>query len=385
MPGMYDLEGYGQMIADAGRMEAYDQALREAVRPDSVVVDIGTGTGIFAILAARYGARKVYAIEPSDAIEVAREIAGANGCADRIEFIQEMSTRVALPEPADLVISDMRGVLPLFELHLPSVVDARRRFLAPGGTLVPRQDVIRVAVVEAPESYRRCTVPWVENPFGLDMLAARRIVTNTWRKCRVKPDQLLTEPAPWATLNYLAVESPDVSGEVVFSAARAGTAHGLVLWFDTTLFGGVVFSNAPGQPELIYGSAFFPFSEPVELAAGDGVTVKLQAHLSGEDYLWSWDTGVYDGFGHRREKAGFRQSTFFGAPLSTARLQKMADSHVPSVGEEGNIDRFILELMDGRNGLGEIALRVSSRYPSRFPTGQKALSRVAELSLKYGV
>src|SRR5437870_11229737 len=76
---MYSVADYGIMIADRVRMEAYMQALRSAVRPGGVVVDIGTGTGIFALLACRFGARRVYAIEPNDAIQVAREIARANG------------------------------------------------------------------------------------------------------------------------------------------------------------------------------------------------------------------------------------------------------------------------------------------------------------------
>jgi protein arginine N-methyltransferase 1 len=87
---MYSIADYGAMIADHGRMDAFVRALGRAVKPGAVVVDIGTGTGIFALLACRFGARRVYAIEPSDAIQVAREIAAANGCADRIEFIQAM-------------------------------------------------------------------------------------------------------------------------------------------------------------------------------------------------------------------------------------------------------------------------------------------------------
>jgi protein arginine N-methyltransferase 1 len=382
---MYSIENYGQMIADTRRMAAYDRALRKAVREGSAVADIGTGTGIFAILAVRHGARKVYAFEPDDAIEVAREIAAVNGCSDRIEFIQELSTRVTLPEPVDLVISDLRGVLPLYEQHVPSLIDARKRFLTAGGTLVPRCDFIRAAIVEAPDHYRRCTVPWLENPFALDMRAAGNIVTNTWWKCRVKPEQLLTDTATWAALEYPDIDSPDVSGDFTLTALRPGTAHGVLLWFDTTLLDGVAFSNAPGQPELIYGNAFFPLTEPVEMAAGDGVAVKLEAHLIGGDYLWRWETQVFNPRHPDRLKAGFRQSTFFGAPLPPARLRKLDGGHCPSLGEEGLIDRLILEMMDGGTRLEDIALRVSTRHPSRYPTLQKALSRVGELSLKYGV
>ena len=103
---MYSLAGYGQMIEDRVRLDAYARALRKTVRPGSVVLEIGTGPGIFAVLACQLGARRVYAIEPTPIIQVAREIAAANGCADRIEFIEDLSTRVTLPIQADVIVSD---------------------------------------------------------------------------------------------------------------------------------------------------------------------------------------------------------------------------------------------------------------------------------------
>src|ERR1700681_4015560 len=150
---MYSLIGYGEMIADRVRIDAYVQALRQAVRPGAVVVDIGTGPGIMAVLACQLGASRVYAIESDEIIQVARTIAAANCCADRIEFIEDLSTKVTLPIRADVIVSDMRGVLPLFGHHIASIADARRRFLAPAGTLIPRKDTIWASIVEAPERY----------------------------------------------------------------------------------------------------------------------------------------------------------------------------------------------------------------------------------------
>ena len=265
----YSISGYGGMIADRPRMEAYVRALRQAVEPGSVVIDIGTGTGIFAMLACQFGARRVYAIEPDDAIQVAREIAAANGFADRIQFMQELSTKVVLPEQADVIVSDLRGVLPPFQHHIGSIADARERLLAPRGKLIPQRDTLWVAVTEAPETYRRHAQPWGENPYGLSMEGARRIVTNTWSKRRIKPEQILLAPQVWATLEYNSVTEPDVGAEIAWTVDRPGTADGLVVWFDATLAEGIQFSNAPGEPELIYGNAYFPLSQPVPLDTGD--------------------------------------------------------------------------------------------------------------------
>lgn len=381
---MYSIAGFGGMIADDVRMAAYEQALHQTIKPGSVVVDIGTGTGIFSLLACRFGARKVYAIEPDPAIEVAREVAATNGYLDRIVFIQDLSTRITLPERADVIVSDIRGVLPLFQHHIPTIVHARQRLLAPGGVLIPRRDTVLAAVIDAPEFYTRHMTPWDQHPFGLDMQAARRIVSNTWLKRRVTPGQLLLEPRTWAVLDYSTVENPNISEVMRWTATRTGTGHGLAVWFDALLADNVGFSNAPTEPELIYGAAFFPWSEPVIINTGDSVTVALHADLVRDDYVWRWDTTVLDAGCPGRVKAKFNQSTFFGVPVSPAHLRKRAASYVPVLDDEGQIDQFILAAMDGETPLGEIARRVYDRFPARFAEAPDALDRVSDLGQRYG-
>lgn len=383
-PGpMYSLAGYGRMIADRERIHPYARALHQAIEPGAIVVDLGAGPGIFALLACQYGAKKVYAIEPDDAIQVAREIARANDVADRIEFIQDLSTRVTLPEPADVIVSDLRGVLPLFQQHLPSIIDARRRFLKPGGTLIPRRDLVWAAVATAPELYERYLTPWERNDYGLDMQVARRIETNNWCKCPAGPHQLMLEPQCWATLDFASIDHADVRGQLAWTASQVGTAHGLILWFDADLGQDIGFSNAPGAPELIYGQGFFPWVQPVELAVGDTVSVSMTAILVGEDYVWSWESRVLDGGPGGRAKADFRQSTFLGVPLSPATLVKRSADYLPSLNEDGRLDRLILESLDARTPLGRIADEVLATFPTRFPSWNAAMARVADLSTKY--
>ncbi|HTH77650.1 MAG TPA: 50S ribosomal protein L11 methyltransferase, partial [Ramlibacter sp.] len=148
----YRLSGYASMLEDDVRRAAYAQAIRACVWPGAVVADIGTGTGYFAVLACQLGARRVYAIEPGEVIAVARQVARANGCSERIQFEQAFSTAVSLPEPVDVVICDLRGVLPWFESHVPSIMDAKTRLLAASGTLVQQEDRLWVSIAEAPQS-----------------------------------------------------------------------------------------------------------------------------------------------------------------------------------------------------------------------------------------
>lgn len=380
---MYSVGLYGEMISDGVRMRAYTQALRDAVKPGSVVLDIGTGTGIFAMLACRFGARRVYAIEPADAIQVARETAEANGCADRIEFIQEMSTRVTLPERADVIVSDLRGVLPLYRHHLPSLIDARERLLAPGGRLIPLRDTLKVAIVDSAAWFDRFTKPWGDNTHGLDMEPARRIVTNQWSRVAGDREAILLPPQTWATLDYTTIADADVSGEVAWVVGKSRTAHGLLVWFDAMLSEEVHFTNAPGEPETVYGNAYFPFPQAIPLAVDDKIGVTISADLVGGEYIWRWNTVVSALENPECIKASFKQSTFFGVTLSPEQLRRTAASFVPTLNEDGEVDRFILMRMNGANRLDSIAKLLIQQFPGRFAAEKAALDRVRVLSKAY--
>jgi protein arginine N-methyltransferase 1 len=380
---MYSVHFYGQMLADAPRMDAYIAALCQAVRPGSVVLDLGSGPGLFALIACRQGARRVYAVEPDNVIQLAREAAIANGFADRIECFQELSTRLTLPEKADVIVSDLRGLLPWFQQHIPSVIDARTRLLAPGGVLIARRDKVWAAVVEVPDRYAELVAPWKRDRFDFDLSAATRVVTNSLRKAQLKPGELLTEPTCWATLDYYQVKSPDVRAQLDWRVARPGTAHGVSVWFDSELAEGITLTNRPGGPELIYGHALFPFSQPVDVLIGDQIQLSISADLVGEDYVWKWNTRIFAGSETEHLRADLRQSTFFGVPVSPAQLRKQEAGHVPILSQEGQVKKLILQSMDGATSLKEIALRLVELFPLRYADWEMALNDVSEVSRKF--
>jgi protein arginine N-methyltransferase 1 len=382
---MYSIAMYGFMIGDDARMDAYAEAMRRAINPDSVVVDIGAGAGIFSLLACQFGARRVYAIESADAIQIAREIAKVNQCVERIEFIQKLSTEVELPEKADIIISDIRGLLPFLGHHIPSIADARARFLKPGGMLIPQRDDVWVAIVDAEESYKEYLNPWEK--YGLDMSAAKRVVTNTngWRVKNISPDMMISPPQLWAKLDYSTISDPNVAGALSFTADRDGDAHGMLVWFDATMADGVGFSNAPGveNPTQVYGRSFFPWPRPVDLEMGDRIDLRIEARLVGDEYVYRWETMIKSKGDVQETKAHFNQSTFYGEPLSLDRLRKQSDAYIPELNPEGVLDQFILTRMNGRAPLGDIARQVAEQYPEKFPRWQDALTRVGELARKY--
>jgi protein arginine N-methyltransferase 1 len=240
-----------------------------------------------------------------------------------------------------------------------------------------------VALVDAPDLYEKQEIPWTTPVHGLDMTAARRFVSNCWYAGRATPEQLLLEPKCLAELDYVTLESPDVQGEAGWSAARSGTAHGLSVWFESELAPGVDFSSGPDHPELVYGSAFFPLSEPVSVVEGDRIDFGMRADLVGEAYVWSWNTRVRAPEPANETRADFRQSTFYASPMSKAQLHKRAAAHRPKLTEDGEIALLILRLMNENHTLESIARQVCAGYPGRFADWATALGHVSAMSGEY--
>lgn len=380
----YGVAAYGNMILDKVRLAAFEAALRQAITPASIVLDIGTGTGIMAMMAVQFGAKHVYAIEPAGAITVAQQIAQDNNLADRITFIQDTSTNITLPHKAHIIVSDLRGVLPLLQHHIPTLTDARTRHLAPHGLLIPQQDTLWAAPVTAPTPYQTLIQPWADSPYGLNMSAAQNSVLNSWMAAKVKPEAMLAPAQQWATLDYTTRTNPNVKGQLHFEVTHPGRGHGLLLWFNMHLAPNIHITNAPTAPQRaqVYGSGFFPWQTPLDLQQADTLTVTLQASLIGGEYIWRWQTHA--------QRAGqtiahFNQSTFFSAPLTRTTLHKHESRYTPTPTPESHIDQIILAHCNGQNTLQQIAQTLSQAYPAEYPRWQTATGRVNTLLQRYNL
>jgi protein arginine N-methyltransferase 1 len=372
------------MIADSVRTAAYLQALAASIRPRDIVIDIGSGPAFMAMAACQLGAGHVYAIEPDESILVGQALARENGLSDRITFIQDISTRVTLPEKADVIVSDLRGLLPLFQQHIPSIIDARQRLLKPGGILIPHSDQIHASLVEVQDHYHELCIPWNTQPNQLRLNAALQYILNSCGKIKkLLPEQLLAPPLLWHKLEYTRIEETASINLLTFEAHRDGTAHGIVCWFDATLAEGITFTNAPWEPELIYNQMFFPFLLPLNLHRGDAVQVELRADLVGQDYTWSWKTRRVDQGAPESIGWDFEQSTFYSTPRSLSAVKKTSDRFIPHLSETGRVNQFILDAMDGERTLSEITALVMDQYPGFFTSAKRARMHVANLSEEY--
>eukprot|EP00730_Choanoeca_flexa_P013517 TRINITY_DN5407_c0_g1_i2.p1 TRINITY_DN5407_c0_g1~~TRINITY_DN5407_c0_g1_i2.p1 ORF type:complete len:365 (+),score=84.55 TRINITY_DN5407_c0_g1_i2:100-1194(+) len=144
------------MLNDKPRNEFYRKALKEHVKEGDIVLEIGTGSGLLAMLAAKAGAKKVYAIEANRHMaQSARQLIAVNGLSDKIEVINALSTDVELgkqlPEKADVLVSEILGTLLLGESALEYVSDVRDRLLKPNAKIIPSGGAQYVSLIQSDE------------------------------------------------------------------------------------------------------------------------------------------------------------------------------------------------------------------------------------------
>jgi hypothetical protein len=264
------------MLDDRARTKGFCDALRLTVKPEDVVVDIGTGTGVLATCAAKAGARQVYAVESSGIAEVAARMFEANGVAERVRLVRRRSTSATLPELASVLVTETIGNDPLDEQLLEIVADAKHRLLLPGARIIPSAIQIYAVAVDIPGTLvekhvftmRKLDGYRVAYEMDFSVLADHQLSSSepimvdaidvaTWP---LGPPVLLAEidfSKPFDT--WIATRAQvTVSGDTQYL--------GILLAFRATLAEGIVLSTLPDDfdPTSHWAHALFPaFDHPV--------------------------------------------------------------------------------------------------------------------------
>lgn len=278
-------EWHVPMLQETERNDLYDAAIRAAVRPGMRVLDIGTGTGLLAMMAARAGAEAVTTCERVTGIaDAAQDIVALNGYADRIAVHNVLSTALDpqrdLGGPVDLVVSEILGSDLIGESVLPTLRDAIRRLLKPGGTMIPAGGEVRVALAQ-----------WDGPPLRIDVVSGfdvRPFNAIGKPSSSIPPDNpqlaLRSEPATLFAFDFTAVDTPVSGAGAVRLEATGGGANGFVQWIRIQLDESHVYENLPGvRRRSGWSPSFYPFDAP--LAAGEHITVQGRHN---ETELWLW-------------------------------------------------------------------------------------------------
>ena len=291
-----EFEVHRTMICDRVRTGAFRRAIDSVVRPGDVVLDVGAGSGILSVFAARAGAARVYAVERTSVAVLARELAAANGVAEIVRVIHGDVTDVELPERVDVIVSEWLGGFGIDEGMLAPVIVARDRWLKPGGVMIPRLVTAWAALVH--DRYLAEMVEFLRaSPYGLrfDDLIEKTVnelsYSGTFRHLaagdkRSDAARLWTTDAGLIPLQH--AQAPH-EAEMVLPVRDYGTANALALWFSAQLAPGIALSVGPGDPPTHWGMTTAPLRSLVDLAPGMAVRARVRTAPARPAGTWtSW-------------------------------------------------------------------------------------------------
>ncbi len=263
-----------RIVADPRRNHDYDAAIRRAVGPQSRVLDIGAGSGLLAMMAARAGAAAVASCEMNPAVaEAAAEIVGANGYGDRIKVIAkhsgEVDAETDMGGRADLLVSETISNDVVAQSWLPALEDAKARLLTPDARIIPSRTIARVALAfDAQLNQER-----MDEADGFDLSGFNALAPSRYQ-IRPESDRLTLRSAPADLFDFdfqsgTAFPEDAASVELV---ADGGEINGIVQWIAIGLDEETWYENVPGEPSC-WAPLFYPLGRAIRPAAGTRVTV----------------------------------------------------------------------------------------------------------------
>jgi predicted RNA methylase len=270
------------MLGDVDRVDGYRRAIEAVVRPGDVVVDLGSGTGILSVFAARAGARRVYAIEERDIIDVSRTLIAETPYRDVIRLISSRAEKAVLPERAHVAITETLGNDLLDEDIEGLMRTARERLLVPGAREIPRELSLSAIPIEVPDEIRRRID--IEPIEGFDVARFSRALQCEAINARLTDIHEQAALAPAAVLWRAPVGSSPPNGSARWEVRRAGTFAALGLLIGAELAPGISIGTRLGRTSN-WTMPVLPITGMPVVEAGDVIEATIDCDRSG---VTSW-------------------------------------------------------------------------------------------------
>jgi len=276
------------MLIDDGRTLGFEAAIRAAVRPGDRVVDVGTGSGILAMFAARAGAGQVHALEITAMADWAERLAARNGLAN-MTVVRGDAAAFDAGGPVDVVIGEFAGMWLLEEWrHYAAFAAVRDRWLAPGGRVVPRAAGLFLSAVDSRKLHHERGWGFFDAPvYGFDFSEvltsgahrpARYILSAEWKSVVVTRQIARFDFRHGSERDYI------FATEVRFPYPVAGMFHGFIGHFELDMGEGQVMSTSCGARETCWHQSYFPLPQIV-VPAGAAVVARLRSFLDADNRL----------------------------------------------------------------------------------------------------
>lgn len=345
-------------ISDAVRTKQFRQAIAQAIRPGDVVVDVGCGFAVLGLMCLEAGAARVYGIDRTDAIEIARETALRAGFGERYRCIREHSFRAEVPELADVIICDHVGYFG-FDYGVIDTMGDARRFLKPGGIVIPGKITLQLAGISSADCRLKAEA-WASADIPGEYRWLREYGINTKHSHRYPVADVMTQQADLITID-LAAENPEhIACHADLRATGDGALDGLGGWFDCEIVPGVHMTNSPLAPSPINrDQVFLAFDRPLAISTGD--TIRASVNIRHDIGTIAW-TAHNIRTGERR-----RQTTWRSQILGEAALAQPTD-RIPHLTRIGRARSIVMTYVDGHRTSKEIEQGVLRDHPQLLPT-----------------
>ena len=288
--GYSNFDIHEEMLEDKVRTLSYKDAIEKNAHifKDKIVLDIGCGTGVLSIFAARAGAKHVYGIDNADIAYSAREIVRKNKLSDKITIIKSMVEEAVLPvEKVDIIVSEWMGYFLLHESMLESVLYARDKWLKKDGYMLPDRFTMTIAALH--DEVKSQKLRFWDDVYGIDMSI-------------IKPSAISRAEIHWClskNINSSACKIKEIDlytvkkEELQFTAAyelafsRKDTVHGIIGWFDTyfeKLPNQVQFSTSPYVQPTHWKQTVFYTQNGLHVEQGEVLKGSIAVRKSVEDH-----------------------------------------------------------------------------------------------------
>lgn len=249
-----------KLLGDKVRNDAFHAALQKVVTPESVVIDLGSGTGFLGFLASKLGAKHVVFIESGEIAKTGKKLARRNAI-HKATFIHAHSTDVKDLAKADILISETLGNFALEENVIENIEDGKR-FLKDKGIVIPGRISQFVCPVVSDRLAKDIDI-W-DVGFDLKFDEAREIAQNNMYVKTVRPDDLLKDGAKeWDTVDFSKKNTSVRTKTITWDIADT-TVYGFALWWDAELVSGVHLSTSPLEAPTHWEQIFLPLLEPLK-------------------------------------------------------------------------------------------------------------------------
>jgi type II protein arginine methyltransferase len=268
------------MMNDTRRNDAFAAAIKRALAlrgAGAQVLDIGAGSGLLSMMAAREGAADIVTCETVAVIaETATRIIRQNGYADQVKVVGKPSTMLSVGQDiarrADILVSEILSSDLLAEHVLATFEDAHARLIADDAIIIPKA-ASAIGCLVASENLAAYSNVGQVSGFDLsafNCLAPERLplhgTMTSWQ--RLSGDFEIT--AVDLTKKSHSADLRKISIPVL----ATGTAIGVVQWMNIALIDDITFSNHPDDyHDGGWLQVLHTFPAPIDITAGEELSL----------------------------------------------------------------------------------------------------------------